>query len=553
LSVTGLNHEDVVGRLKACGTVVEIVVNRHKNRVFMKLHDYRHLTITRESKDVSFGFSMACYQDEDGDRTFQSHAIEVVVPGGLADGIVQVGDELVELNGTIVQQLQHEDVIERIKSSLTLDLAVQRKKETHVQELTMKRGASTVPWGVSFETAELEDGTPIGHYVSNIKTAGIADDAGICVDHEVLTVNGEGVRDMDHTTFITLFRDVKSVIVEVIAETHKAFDHETVDVVLEKTAGESFGFAIYESDGFHFVETVVDMSVAANKLEEYDEIESVNGTAVKGMSHDEVVAILTAGNRAELVVHRHPLDPAHGVNKTLSDETEAALRKDVEFARSRLEMQRALELAMVDFTKPAPAAPAAPAPPAPPAPPAAPASQPVPAAFDEASREQMQGSLESAIEEYGERGAAPQGGAATANATATAADEGVADDDDDDSAHPEPPTSPVSNFPTSPISAVSGDSLAPKVTAQGSALKLKIAARRAAAGAAVDTPEKSSTPLKDRIAARAAAAKTVDAGSAQGSVLSPVGSVDPVDPNRKKEADEAFMSTFGLKLEGEEE
>ena len=220
-------------------------------------------------------------------------------------------------------------------------------------------------------------------------------------------------------------------------------------------------------------------------------------------------------------------------------------------------MQRALELALVDFTKDAAAA--APPPPSPAkaaaaaAAPLAPEPEPeaeaaTPAPFDEASRAQMQNSLEGAIAEYGERGAAPQGAPAAA---AAAAEEG----DDEDDAMPEPPTSPISNFPTSPVAAAPPAAYQTP-TQTGSALKAKIQARRAAAGVKMEAPEKSTTPLKERIAARqaaAASAKTVAAGSAEeGAALSPVGRVEPVDPNRKAQADEAFMSTFGATLNAEE-
>jgi len=269
------------------------------------------------------------------------------------------------------------------------------------------------------------------------------------------------------------------------------------------------------------------------------------------------VALLQTSSRAVLVVHRHPLDPSHGVNKTLTDEGEGQLRKDLEAASSRLQMQRALELALVDFTKDAAAA--APPPPSPAKAAAAAEPEPepepepeaaTPAPFDEASRAQMQNSLEGAIAEYGERGAAPQGAPAAA-AAAAAAEEG----DDEDDAMPEPPTSPISNFPTSPVAAAPPAAYQTP-TQTGSALKAKIQARRAAAGVKMEAPEKSTTPLKERIAARqaaAASAKTVAAGSAEeGAALSPVGRVEPVDPNRKAQADEAFMSTFGATLNAEE-
>ena len=544
LSVAGLTHEEVVGKLKEAGvTTIELEVKRHKNSAFMKVHEYRHLTVTRGSKDESFGFSLACYQDEAGTAVYQSHRIDVIAAGGLADGILALGDEVVEINGTVVQQLEHDDVIARIKSALTLNIAVQRKKEELVQEVVMVRGNSTVPWGVSFETAEDEDASPIGHYVKVVKAASIGDEAGLYADAEVLTVNGKAVKDLDHSSFIDLFKFVKKVSLEVVAEAHQAFEHETVDVVVEKSAGESFGFVLYESDGMHFVEAVVALSPAANKLHEFDEIKSINGTAIQGKSHEDVVALLQTSNTAALVVHRHPLDPSHGVNKTLTDETEGQVRKDLEMARSRLEMQRALELAMADFTKDVPAPPASPAKAAPSA--AAP--------LTESSRAEMQDSLEGAIAEYGERGAAAAGAAAVVAPPPPPSPPPAAEGEADE-ALPEAPTSPNPHMSQQPAGVEAEAAVHVTPTQSGSALKAKIAARRAAAGATTEAPEKSSTPLKERIAARqAAAAKTVDAsGGAEGATLSPVGRVEPVDPNRKAQADEAFMSTFGAKLSAEE-
>ena len=187
LSVAGLDHEAVVGQLKAGGVLsIELQVKRHKNAAFMKVrgadkrgcygggwsyNDFKHLTVSRASKDISYGFSVACCQDQKGQRRYQPHRIEVINAGGLADGILAVGDEVIEINGTIVQQISHQDVIAIIVASNTLNIAVQRRVKSPVQEVVLARGSATVPWGAPFETAETEEGAPIRHYVKSIKAA----------------------------------------------------------------------------------------------------------------------------------------------------------------------------------------------------------------------------------------------------------------------------------------------------------------------------------------------------------------------------------------------
>jgi hypothetical protein len=421
-----------------------------------------------------------------------------------------------------------------------LDIAVQRTVDNPVQEVVLTRGSSEVPWGVSFETAEEDDGTPLGHYVKVVKAGGLADEAGVFEDALILTVNHESVRDIDHLSFIDLFKSVKTITLEIIAEAHAEFGHETIDVVISKSAGAPFGFVTYESDGFHFVGKVVAGSAAANKVFEYDEILRVNDTAVEGKTHEEFVALMQGSNIVSLTVHRHPLDPSVGVNKTVTDTVESSVRKDVEMAQSRVEMQQALERGMADFTKDASAS--APAP--------AVAKKAEPAAEAPSSRDEMQSALERGMADFTKDAPAP-----VAPIPAATSEEIEALDAEE--ALPAPPLSPIPQAytPSSPAVAMVETPETPppaQPAAAGSALKAKIAARRAASGAGAEASDKTSTPLKDRIAARQAAAKTVEAGAGPGATLSPVEAVEPVDPARKASAEEKFLSTFGLEAAPEE-
>jgi C-terminal processing protease CtpA/Prc len=495
LSVTGMGHDEVVKRMRFNTHKLDVEVKRHKDRKFMHIaHNHQTVTLKRERlENCSFGFSLALYEDEgDGaDVDREQHKIEIVKEGGLADGLLEVGDELLEINGLIVQQMNHDDVIEQVVSSLELTLVVERSEGMHV----LSRPNTSTQWGVSFETGENPDGTTIGHFVKKLEHGGIADKAGVFIDAEVVVVNGKNVRRLTHMQFVQYFRSSLEVAMQLAHNKHGTFQQETMDIMIEKNVDDPFGFMLNElQDGTHHVHEVVGGSVAHNKLVMNDELYAINGTPTKGLKHEAVVGLLQdaafgadGSYVVELQVGRHvgATPPAFG--ELVDDEFDATAAKVVEVANSS-------------------AGPVA----------------------DEDAEEY--GEVDTEVDAAMARSLARAKAAAPAPAPAPAAPVEEGDDED----LPPPPTSPISNFVEPPA----------KVQ---SAFKEKLTARRLASGASVNTETLASTPLKERIQQRQqdAAAKTVAANGGTAVELGAVESVEAVSPERKATADAAFQQTFG--------
>jgi hypothetical protein len=113
-SVVGLTHEEVIARVKE-SMVIKMVVQR-SNAV-----DGQIVEISRESPAQSFGFGVVEHVDAN-----LTH-ISAVNSGGMAEGVLMVGDVVLGINGMKAATSSHNERVQVIKSSLTISLTIQRQ------------------------------------------------------------------------------------------------------------------------------------------------------------------------------------------------------------------------------------------------------------------------------------------------------------------------------------------------------------------------------------------------------------------------------------------
>lgn len=83
--------------------------------------DWFTVALERSSKEQSFGFGL-------GSASNGAKMISKVTPGGLAQGQLEVGDCVREVDGVAVTGMRHDELVERIMSTFSLRLRIERQK-----------------------------------------------------------------------------------------------------------------------------------------------------------------------------------------------------------------------------------------------------------------------------------------------------------------------------------------------------------------------------------------------------------------------------------------
>ena len=77
------------------------------------------MTLKRESLNTRFGFGIGLSNNND-------ILVDQVKPFTIAHGLVFEGQQIVEVNGTLVKLLDYEDIIEVIKSCVKIRLTLKK-------------------------------------------------------------------------------------------------------------------------------------------------------------------------------------------------------------------------------------------------------------------------------------------------------------------------------------------------------------------------------------------------------------------------------------------
>lgn len=225
-----------------------------------------HVTLERPNMAASFGFGI-------GSTAAGEQMVTKVSPGGPAVGHLYVGDRLTHVNGTAIDVLDHDAVIQCIVAGLAVDLDLER---------------NVAPPSVTDTRASISRAYP-SKKIYNRKDS----------------IGRKTADAPPSTTFelnVTLTRQ----------------DYDT-----------SFGFGIGTAfNGAKVVTSVNPGGIAESKIAVFDGIQSINGHAVGDKSHEETVQLVTSALELALVIERPTSPPPSALNakKSISVRDPAAAR-----------------------------------------------------------------------------------------------------------------------------------------------------------------------------------------------------------------------------------
>ena len=212
ISMEKEEYEKVQMKLeKHKGTTLRVTIAYEEIRDAMMPHD---VEIDKGSEN-SFGFYL--WFDENG------HYIEDVTIGSPADKSgLKIGDRVVEVNHSNVENEIHENVVAKVQESgdiVTLNVVSVRKEEV---------GATVKPVGVTLEKGE---GGSFGFYIQHdskgfyfeyVQLGSPADKAGISTGDRLLEVNGESTEGKKYEDVFSMVRNAGNNLNILMQSTKKA-------------------------------------------------------------------------------------------------------------------------------------------------------------------------------------------------------------------------------------------------------------------------------------------------------------------------------------------
>ena len=322
--------------------------------------DIKTVTISRQSKSISYGFGLGTTVDG-------QDVVTSVTEGGPADGELEVTDVIKAVNGEDAGSLSHQDIIDRIVAGTSVEITVLRarfkaeEKKAFNKRMTISkraptmqvqnrqddlgtvmvpttgkkvtvsliRGSNTVSYGFGL-------GTTTGNQdvVTSVAEGGPADGV-LEVTDMIAAVNGEDAGSLSHQDIIARIVADNSVEITVLraqqeAEEKKTFnkrmtiskraptmqvqnrqddlgtvniatgDVEHVDVTLVRPATNiSYGFGLGSTtEGQNVVTKVTVGGVSHGELLVSDIIMEVNGEDALNKTHDEVIDMILNGTHS---------------------------------------------------------------------------------------------------------------------------------------------------------------------------------------------------------------------------------------------------------------
>eukprot|EP00041_Stephanoeca_diplocostata_P035561 m.1258860 g.1258860 ORF g.1258860 m.1258860 type:complete len:2861 (-) comp24723_c1_seq1:425-9007(-) len=310
-----------------------------------------HVVVERASLQDSFGLGV-------GPTNQGEHLVTMTAAGGCCDGKLATGDKIQSINGTSVQGIAHQDVVQMIKEQTRLELVVQRKtarvQSSHPDaiaeeeettdvvvaaktrhEIRLERPSMQTSFGFGMGTTTTGD-----QIISKVTPGGLAEDK-LVVGDVIQSINGISTYHANHDDSVanicsglacdlTIERRPGSSNIDRRGSISKAHPQQAakmllrrdsigrptillptgtpdeLTVVLERATMESsFGFGLgTTTDGEKVVTKVSEGGIAVGKVEVSDVIKRVNGRDIKAMPHPDVVALVCSSTVVELVVHR---------------------------------------------------------------------------------------------------------------------------------------------------------------------------------------------------------------------------------------------------------
>uniref|UniRef100_A0A8C7YK97 Uncharacterized protein n=1 Tax=Oryzias sinensis TaxID=183150 RepID=A0A8C7YK97_9TELE len=256
--------------------------------------------------------------------------IKSLVPRGAAeqDGRIQIGDRLLEVDGSNLRGVTHQQAVECLKrtgevctqactsmettlSSRARDYSFVTDENTH--EVVLKKSLSGL--GFSFYISQLCSGADRCSVVriKRLFPGQPAQESGLLREGDViLAVNNERVKDLSYqvvlfllrgapsTVHLLICRPVAGVLCDVDDNTLGIVKEFELCVVLTKSRSGSFGFTITRSklDNCYYIQEILDNPARADgRLRAGDRLITVNGHNVTSVTDDFAMTILRSSPR----------------------------------------------------------------------------------------------------------------------------------------------------------------------------------------------------------------------------------------------------------------
>eukprot|EP00054_Salpingoeca_dolichothecata_P013124 m.73080 g.73080 ORF g.73080 m.73080 type:complete len:1258 (+) comp20312_c0_seq1:14-3787(+) len=334
----GMAHADAVETLVQTPAVVQMYVARLPREHIVE--DIN--TIELVKGEGGLGFSIAGGTDvpvEEGDDYIY---ITSIIEGETAalDGRLRVGDKLLEVNDVKMENLTHAEAVKVLQNTgATVTLVVASLPEEMMAALDPLANGMQSQVVEDVVTIEFDKG-PMGLcmniaggcdrnvqpgdssiYVTQVIEGGAAfADGRLLVGDRLLEVNGTSVMNVTHQTAIDLLQSDPDHVRMVVSRLPPPVE-VSVDITLNK-GPDGFGFTIAggidepaeDQDVGVYITHLIPGNVAHTdgQLQLEDKILFINNQSVEGLTHEQVVSLLSKSDDLKLTVSRlvHQSDPA---------------------------------------------------------------------------------------------------------------------------------------------------------------------------------------------------------------------------------------------------
>eukprot|EP00045_Choanoeca_perplexa_P015125 m.183801 g.183801 ORF g.183801 m.183801 type:complete len:1127 (-) comp16896_c0_seq1:176-3556(-) len=315
-SVVAIDHNDAVAMLQAITDTCDLVVARPAGDLMLDDEDFedeRMVHVDLPRGEAGFGFSIAGGMDDpitDGDDGIY---VTQLVEGGLAmaDGRLQPGDRLVQINGVDLAGKNRSDAVAALKSTdKVANIIVARAMgEEEELEIEFSKGSGGLGFSIAGGVDDTDNPDDTGIYVIQVIEGGSAHrDGRLRKGDKLLTVNGENVESVTHERAVELLQSnpnsVHLTISRLADETlaTQDFQDNVLEVAFEKSKEFGLGFSIAggtddmiePGDPGIYISDIIMEGPAGHdgRLQFGDELLEVNGQSLHGLSHAEAVDVL---------------------------------------------------------------------------------------------------------------------------------------------------------------------------------------------------------------------------------------------------------------------
>jgi len=325
MSATDMPHEALVGVITSA-LVIHMDVLRAGNAVQQELqttqtgteavpNNTKVIELERGATSQTWGFAVK-------QTTQETFEVSHVGAGGLSEGYLKMDDVMLRINGTDLAGLTHEGVVSILKSSLKLQITVQR-----VGAGLSAASASTVQ-RMSIPPLIRQQGESFGFNLGqtaseDVVIASVTEDGlseGYVTEGDVLrVVNGKNVAGMKYESVIQIISSSQEIRLEVDRDFAQSLsshwgveddDHgegqvEQMIVMLVRSDTGGLGMGLSAGDGITTVASVQPGgSAQSSGLMQHDRIVEVDGQTVVGLDHSAVVELIEARQEVELTIQR---------------------------------------------------------------------------------------------------------------------------------------------------------------------------------------------------------------------------------------------------------